>query len=193
MYYLYASKVSPKMSNSTCFTKPNPNLFLCRRAKRARKFQIIVVLPRQILMYYCLGKQSEPNNVKQYLFYQAKSIYIFVQASKVSQKIVVVLVSQILMRAQKFRSKRVLNYQLSNASPKMSHCTCFTKLNPNTFLCRRAKRAKKFQIVVVLVSQILMYYLQASKVSPKMSNITCFTKPNPNILFCRRVLFAKKI
>jgi len=31
-----------------------------KRAKQAIKFQILVVLPRQILMYYCLGKQSEP-------------------------------------------------------------------------------------------------------------------------------------
>ena len=45
--------------------------------------------------------------------------------------------------------------------------TCFTKLNPNTFLYRREKLDRKFQIVVVLVSQILMNYLYASNVSQK--------------------------
>ena len=67
------SNSSPKMSNSTCCTKLNTNILLCRWAKQARNFLIIVVLLRQILMYYCVGKQSEPKNVKQYLFYQAKS------------------------------------------------------------------------------------------------------------------------
>ena len=47
------------MSNSTCFTNSNPNIFMCRRAKRARKFQMIVVLPRQILMYDCVGEPKK--------------------------------------------------------------------------------------------------------------------------------------
>ena len=49
----------------------------------------------------------------------------------------------------------------------MSNSTCFTKLYPNIFLYRREKLARKFQILVVLVSQILMNYLYASKVSQK--------------------------
>ena len=78
-----ASKMSPKMSNSTCFTKSNPNIFLCRQGKQAIKFQIVVVLPSQILMYYCVGKHSEPKNVKQY---KVKSLCIIVLASIVSPK-----------------------------------------------------------------------------------------------------------
>ena len=77
--------MSPKLSNSNCFTKPNLNIFLCRQAKRARKFQIVVVLPSQILIYLCVGKlensssfiksnpnvlfideQNEPKNYKKY-------------------------------------------------------------------------------------------------------------------------------
>ena len=125
------------------------------------------------------------------------------QVSKASQKIPnnSILPSKILIcycvgkrsKPKNFEVKKVLNYQLSNASPKMSNSRySFTKLNPDTFLCRQAKQAKKCQIVVVLESQILMYYLKASKVSPKMSNSTCFTNSNPNILQCRKAKQAKK-
>ena len=60
MYHCVGEQSEPKMSNCTCFTNSNPNIFLCRQAKRARKFQMIVVLPIQILMYDCVGEQSEP-------------------------------------------------------------------------------------------------------------------------------------
>ena len=86
----------------------------------------------------CVGKQSMPKKFKQHLFYQ---VFTFT--------------SQILIyfceQSEPIFFKKVLNYQLSNASSKMSNSTCFTKLNPNIFLCRQAKQ---FQIVVVLVSQI---------------------------------------
>ena len=50
-------------------TKLNPNTFLCRQAK---KIQIVVVLVSNPNVLF-IGKQSEPKNVKQYLFYQLKS------------------------------------------------------------------------------------------------------------------------
>ena len=68
------SNVSPKMSNSTCFTKLNRNIFLCRRAKQAKKFQIIPsCLSKSNPNVLFIGKQNELKNVKQNLFYQPKS------------------------------------------------------------------------------------------------------------------------
>ena len=58
------SNSSPKMSIGACCTKLNPNILLCKRVKQARKFKIIVDLPRQILMYYCVGEQSDLKNMK---------------------------------------------------------------------------------------------------------------------------------
>ena len=87
----------------------------------------------------CIGKQSMPKKNSN---------------STCFTKFLLVLQSQILIyfceqSEQFFFKKYQLNYQLSNSSPKMSNSTCFTKLNPNIFLCQQAKRAKKFQIVVV--------------------------------------------
>ena len=47
--------MSTKISNSTCYTKLNPNILLCKQAKQAQNFQIVLVLPSKILMYYWLG------------------------------------------------------------------------------------------------------------------------------------------
>jgi hypothetical protein len=59
-------------------------------------------------------------------------------------------------------------------------------------LCRQAKQAKKFQIVLVLQSQILIYYCVGKQSELKISNSTCLTKSNSNILLCRQAKQAKK-
>ena len=77
--------------------------------------------------------------------------------------------------------KKVLNYQLSNSSPKMSNSTCCTRLNPNILLCSRAKQAKKFQIIVVIPRKILMYFCVGEQ--SKLENSSCFIKSNPKLVF----------
>ena len=126
----------------------NRYIYTERQSCHARTPHVLTVLPSQILIYYCVGKQS-----KQMFF------------------------------------KKVLNYQLSNASPKMSNNTCCTKLNPKILLCRRAKQARKFHIIVVLPRQILVYYCVGKQSEPKnvqIWNNTWFTKSNPIILLCRK-------
>ena len=56
-------------------------------------------------------------------------------------------------------------------------------------MCRQAKQANKFQMVLVLQSQILIYYCVGKL---KISKSTCFTESNSNILLCRRAKRAKK-
>ena len=45
------AKRAKKISNSTYFTESNSNILLCRRAKQAKKFQVVLVLPSQLLIY----------------------------------------------------------------------------------------------------------------------------------------------
>ena len=85
-----------------------------------------------------------------------------------------------------------MNYQLSNASRKMSNSTYCAKFNPNILLCRCAKRARKFQIIVVLQRQILMYSNVGKLSEPINVKQYLFTKPNPNIFLCRRAKRARK-
>ena len=157
------------MSNSTRFTKPNPNIFLCRWTKQARKFQIVVVLPSQILIYYCIGKQSESQKVS-----NSTDVLLCRQAKWAKKyEIIFVLPSQILIYycvgewSKPKNLKKVLNYKLSNSSSKLSNSTCCTKLNPNILLCRQVKQARKFKIIVVLPRQILMYYCVGKQSEPK--------------------------
>ena len=86
---------------------------MCRQTKWAQKCQTVLVLPSQILIYFCVGEQS-----------------------------------------------------------KLENSSCFSKLNPNVLiideqsepknfwivlLCMWAKLAKKYEIIFVLPSQILIY------------------------------------
>ena len=63
MYYFESNKASPKISNST-ITTSDPSILLFKQAKRAQKFQIVLVTPSKILIYYCVSKQSKPKNFK---------------------------------------------------------------------------------------------------------------------------------
>ena len=59
-------------------------------------------------------------------------------------------------------------------------------------MCRRAKWAKKFNIVLVLPSQIIIYYFLGERSELKNLDSTCFTESKSNILLCRRAKQAKK-
>ena len=56
----------PKIWNNTWFTKSNPNILLCRKAKQAinlKKTKLLNASPK-ILRNFCVGEQSEPKNLK---------------------------------------------------------------------------------------------------------------------------------
>ena len=80
---------------------------------------------------------------------------------------------------------------MSEASSKISNSTCFTESNFNILLCRQAKRAEKFQMLLVLQSQILIYYFVGKQSELNISNSTCFTESNSNILLYRQAKQAK--
>ena len=85
---------------------------------QAQNFQIILVLPSKILMYYCLAERSEPN---------ISISIVSLSQTKAGHKIVIALflISQILMYF----------FCRQQSKPKIPNSTCFTQSNPNILLC----------------------------------------------------------
>ena len=63
----------------------------------------------------------------------------------------------------------------------------------DVLLCMWAKWAKKYEIILVLPSQILIYFCVGEQSKQKISNSSCFTKSNPNIFLFGQAKQAKKI